>query len=71
MRHDRQTWCSPCPSVFSCCLFSLLGVAIYHGSGSAQSLCPVDATSEVHYGPGEDLERFDIGLLREAARRMC
>jgi hypothetical protein len=31
---------------------------------------PVGAVAEVHYGPGEDLERIDVGLIREAAKQI-
>jgi phosphatidylserine/phosphatidylglycerophosphate/cardiolipin synthase-like enzyme len=48
----------------------LVGAALEHGSSSAQSPCPVGAAAEIHYGPGEDLERIDVGLLREAAKQI-
>ena len=35
-----------------------------------QSPCPVGAAAEVHYGPGEDLERIDVALIREAAKQI-
>jgi phosphatidylserine/phosphatidylglycerophosphate/cardiolipin synthase-like enzyme len=47
-----------------------LGLALEHGAGSAQSPCTVGAAAEVHYGPGEDLERIDVTLLREAAKQI-
>ena len=44
----------------------LLGAALNHNAGSAQAPCPVGA-AEIHYGPGEDLERIDVALIGEAA----
>jgi hypothetical protein len=48
----------------------LLGVSLERGSGSAQLPCPVGSPAEIHYGPGEDLERIDVALLREAAKQI-
>jgi phosphatidylserine/phosphatidylglycerophosphate/cardiolipin synthase-like enzyme len=48
----------------------LLGASLEHGSGSAQAPCPVGGPAEIHYGPGEDLERIDVALLREAAKQI-
>jgi hypothetical protein len=44
----------------------LLGATLERGSGSARSPCPIGATAEIQYGPDEDLERFDVALIREA-----
>ena len=44
--------------------------AFERGSSSAQSPCPVGAAAEIHYGPGEDLERIDVALIREAAKQI-
>ena len=32
--------------------------------------CLAGAAAEIHYGPGEDLERIDVALLREAAKQI-
>jgi phosphatidylserine/phosphatidylglycerophosphate/cardiolipin synthase-like enzyme len=48
----------------------LLGAALERASSSAQSPCPAGAAAEIHYGPGEDLERIDVALLREAAKQI-
>ena len=48
----------------------LLGAAINHNSGSAQAPCPVGGAAEIHYGPGEDLERIDVDLIGEAAKQI-
>jgi phosphatidylserine/phosphatidylglycerophosphate/cardiolipin synthase-like enzyme len=48
----------------------LLGASLERDSGSAQEPCPVGGPPEVHYAPGEDLERIDVGLLREAQRQI-
>ena len=48
----------------------LLGASLERGSGSAQSPCPVSAPAEIHYSPGEDLERIDVALLREATKQI-
>ena len=48
----------------------LLGVALEHRSGAVEAPCPVGAAAEVHYGPGEDLERIDVALIREAAKQI-
>jgi phosphatidylserine/phosphatidylglycerophosphate/cardiolipin synthase-like enzyme len=45
-------------------------VVLERGARSAQSPCPIDAAEEIHYGPGEDLERIDVALLREAAKQI-
>jgi hypothetical protein len=31
---------------------------------------PVGAAAGIHYGPGKDLERIDVALLREAAQQI-
>ncbi len=46
----------------------LLAAAIECGAGTAQAPCPVGGGAEVHYSPGEDLERVDVALIGEAAR---
>jgi hypothetical protein len=38
--------------------------------GSTQSRCPVGSLAEIHYGPGEDLERIDVALIREPAKQI-
>jgi phosphatidylserine/phosphatidylglycerophosphate/cardiolipin synthase-like enzyme len=43
----------------------LLGATLERGSP-----CPVGAAAEVHYGPGEDLERIDVAFLREATKQI-
>jgi hypothetical protein len=48
----------------------LIGAALGHGSGSAQAPCPVGAPAEIHYSSGEDLERIDVALIGEAAKRI-
>jgi phosphatidylserine/phosphatidylglycerophosphate/cardiolipin synthase-like enzyme len=48
----------------------LLGVALNHNSGSAQAPCPVREAAEIHYSPGEDLERIDVALIGEAAKQI-
>jgi phosphatidylserine/phosphatidylglycerophosphate/cardiolipin synthase-like enzyme len=48
----------------------LLGATLERGANSAQSPCPVGAVAEVHYGPGEDLERIDVALFREATKQI-
>jgi phosphatidylserine/phosphatidylglycerophosphate/cardiolipin synthase-like enzyme len=48
----------------------LLGAALNHNSGSAQAPCPVGETAEIHYSPGEDLERIDVALIGEAAKQI-
>jgi phosphatidylserine/phosphatidylglycerophosphate/cardiolipin synthase-like enzyme len=48
----------------------LLGATLEKGSSSAQSPCPVGGAAEIHYGPGEDLERIDVALIREAAKQI-
>jgi phosphatidylserine/phosphatidylglycerophosphate/cardiolipin synthase-like enzyme len=45
-------------------------VALERGSSSAQSPCPVGSAAEIHNGPGEDLERIDVALIREAAKQI-
>jgi hypothetical protein len=47
----------------------LLGAAIERGSSTAQSPSPVDA-AEVHYSPGENLERMDVSLIGEATKQI-
>jgi phosphatidylserine/phosphatidylglycerophosphate/cardiolipin synthase-like enzyme len=46
----------------------LLGAALERGANSAQPPCPAGAAAEIHYGPGEDLERIDVALLRGATK---
>jgi phosphatidylserine/phosphatidylglycerophosphate/cardiolipin synthase-like enzyme len=48
----------------------LLGLALERGARSAQSPCPSSTAAEIHYGPGEDLERIDVALLHEAAKQI-
>ena len=48
----------------------LLGASFERGSGSAQSPCPVGAPAEVHYAPGENLERIDVALIGEASKQI-
>jgi phosphatidylserine/phosphatidylglycerophosphate/cardiolipin synthase-like enzyme len=48
----------------------LLGASIERGSGSAQGPCPVGASTEIHYAPGEDLETIDVALIRQAAKQI-
>ena len=38
--------------------------------GSTQSRCPVGSLAEIHYGPGEDLERIDVAVIREPAKQI-
>jgi phosphatidylserine/phosphatidylglycerophosphate/cardiolipin synthase-like enzyme len=47
----------------------LLGASLERGSSDAPP-CPVGGAAEIHYGPGEDLERIDVALLREAAQQI-
>jgi phosphatidylserine/phosphatidylglycerophosphate/cardiolipin synthase-like enzyme len=51
-------------------LSALLLAALFDQAGSAQPPCPAGAAAEIHYGPGEDLERIDVALLREAAKQI-
>jgi hypothetical protein len=44
----------------------LLVAMLERGASVAQSPCPVGAAAEIPYGPGEDLERIDVALIREA-----
>jgi phosphatidylserine/phosphatidylglycerophosphate/cardiolipin synthase-like enzyme len=48
----------------------LLGATLEKGSSSAQSACPVRGPAEIHYGPGENLEKIDAALIREAAKQI-
>jgi hypothetical protein len=48
----------------------LLGASLERGSASAQLPCPVGSPAEIHYGPGEDIKRIDVALLREAATQI-
>jgi phosphatidylserine/phosphatidylglycerophosphate/cardiolipin synthase-like enzyme len=48
----------------------LVGASLEHGAGSAKPPCPDGAAAEIHYSPGEDLERIDVALLREAAKQI-
>ena len=56
------------PSWFFVLPAILLGATLERGANSAQPPCSVDGAAEVHYGPGEDLERIDVALLREKPR---
>jgi phosphatidylserine/phosphatidylglycerophosphate/cardiolipin synthase-like enzyme len=47
-----------------------LGAALERGSSTAQPPCPVGAPAEVHYSPGEDLERIDVGWIGVAAKQI-
>ena len=47
----------------------LLGAAFERGSSIAQPPSPVGA-AEVHYSPGENLERIDVALIGEAAKQI-
>jgi phosphatidylserine/phosphatidylglycerophosphate/cardiolipin synthase-like enzyme len=58
-----STWLFILPAI-------LLGAALERGANSAQSPCPVGAAAEIHYGPGEDLERIDVALIREATKQI-
>jgi phosphatidylserine/phosphatidylglycerophosphate/cardiolipin synthase-like enzyme len=46
------------------------GVALEHGYSSAQSPCPIGVAAEIHYGPGEDLERIDVALIAGAEHQI-
>jgi hypothetical protein len=48
----------------------LVGASLDRGPGSAQAPCPVGQSAEVHYSPGEDLEKIDLALIREAAKQI-
>jgi phosphatidylserine/phosphatidylglycerophosphate/cardiolipin synthase-like enzyme len=48
----------------------LIGAELDRGSGSAQPPCPVGSAAEIHYGPGEDLARIDVALIRDAAKQI-
>jgi hypothetical protein len=48
----------------------LLGASLERGSGLAQAPCPVGGRTEIHYSPGADLERIDVALIGEAAKRI-
>jgi phosphatidylserine/phosphatidylglycerophosphate/cardiolipin synthase-like enzyme len=48
----------------------LLGASLEYGSGSAHAPSPVGAVAEIHYGPGENLERIDVALIGEAQRQI-
>ena len=62
------------PQISHISLFMLpafaLGLALEHGARSAQPPCDVGAAAEIHYGPGEDLERIDVALIREAVKQI-
>jgi phosphatidylserine/phosphatidylglycerophosphate/cardiolipin synthase-like enzyme len=64
-RHFRisPTWLFILPAI-------LLGATLERGADSAQSPCPVGAAAEIHYGPGEDLERIDVALIGEAVKQI-
>jgi phosphatidylserine/phosphatidylglycerophosphate/cardiolipin synthase-like enzyme len=47
----------------------LAGAALNHKSESAQAPCLVGA-AEIHYSPGEDLERIDVALIGEAVKQI-
>jgi phosphatidylserine/phosphatidylglycerophosphate/cardiolipin synthase-like enzyme len=57
------TWLFVLPAV-------LVGATLQRGAHSAQSPCPIGAAAEIHCGPGEDLERIDVALIREAATQI-
>jgi hypothetical protein len=48
----------------------LLRASLERGSGSAQLPSPAGSPAEIHYGPGEDIKRIDVALLREAATQI-
>jgi phosphatidylserine/phosphatidylglycerophosphate/cardiolipin synthase-like enzyme len=48
----------------------LLGASLERGVGSAEPPCPIGGAAEIHYGPGEDLERIDVALIRSAERQI-
>ena len=48
----------------------LLGASLERGASSAQAPCPVGAAAEIHYGPGEDLEKIDVALISEAVKQI-
>jgi phosphatidylserine/phosphatidylglycerophosphate/cardiolipin synthase-like enzyme len=48
----------------------LIGATLEKGHSSAQSPCPVGGAAEIHYGPGEDLEKVDVALIREASKQI-
>jgi phosphatidylserine/phosphatidylglycerophosphate/cardiolipin synthase-like enzyme len=48
----------------------LLGAAINYNSGSAQAPCLVGGAAELHYSPGENLERIDVALIGEATKQI-
>jgi hypothetical protein len=47
----------------------LLGMAVEHQSSAVEAPCPAGSAAEIHFGPGEDLERIDVALIREAKAR--
>jgi phosphatidylserine/phosphatidylglycerophosphate/cardiolipin synthase-like enzyme len=58
------------PSWLFILLAILLVASFDRGPGSAQAPCLVGGLAEVHSGPGEDLERIDVTLIREAAKQI-
>jgi phosphatidylserine/phosphatidylglycerophosphate/cardiolipin synthase-like enzyme len=58
-----HSWLFVLPSI-------LLGAALDRGSVCATSRCTAAASAEIHYSPGEDLERIDVALLRAAERQI-
>ena len=48
----------------------LLGASLEYGLGSAQAPSLVGLPADVHYSPGEDLERIDVALIREAVKQI-
>jgi hypothetical protein len=48
----------------------LLRASLERGSGSAKLPSPAGSPAEIHYGPGEDIKRIDVALLREAATQI-
>jgi phosphatidylserine/phosphatidylglycerophosphate/cardiolipin synthase-like enzyme len=60
---NSQSWLFGLPAI-------VLGATLERGASSAQSPCPVGTAAEVHYGPGEDLERIDVASLREATKQI-
>jgi phosphatidylserine/phosphatidylglycerophosphate/cardiolipin synthase-like enzyme len=51
-------------------LAALLLAAVLDRSSGAAPPCPAGAPAEIHYSPGEDLEKIDAALIREAAQQI-
>ncbi len=62
IRRISPTWLFMLPAF-------LLGAGLERGSSSAQPPWPAGA-AEVHYSPGENLERIDVTLIGEAAKQI-